>query len=117
MNTKRIAGLLVALSLLVTLNGLAEAVKLTVQADQLGAKINPAMWGIFFEDINLGADGGLYAELVKNRSFDFPDPMMGWAKEATGTAKGSLAFQTDSPFNPANARYLRVQAEGGGFGP
>ena len=36
------------------------------------------MWGIFFEDINFGADGGLYAELVKNRSFEFPDPLMGW---------------------------------------
>ena len=46
---------------------------LTVRADQSGAKINPAMWGIFFEDINLGADGGLYAELVKNRSFEFPE--------------------------------------------
>ena len=46
---------------------------LTVRVDQPGAKINPAMWGLFFEDINLGADGGLYAELVKNRGFEF-DP-------------------------------------------
>jgi len=36
---------------------------LTVRADAPGARINPAMWGIFFEDINFGADGGLYAAL------------------------------------------------------
>ncbi|MET0553485.1 MAG: alpha-L-arabinofuranosidase, partial [Vicinamibacteria bacterium] len=47
-------------------------VTLRVQADRPGPRVNPAMWGIFFEDINLGADGGLYAELVKNRSFEFP---------------------------------------------
>lgn len=45
-----------------------------------GVKIQPTMYGIFFEDINLGADGGLYAELVKNRSFEFDTPLMGWAQ-------------------------------------
>lgn len=42
------------------------------------ASINPNMWGVFFKDINMGADGGLYAELIKNRSFEFFRPMMGW---------------------------------------
>jgi alpha-N-arabinofuranosidase len=41
-------------------------------------KIQPTMYGIFFEDINQAADGGLYAELVKNRSFEFYNPLMGW---------------------------------------
>lgn len=45
-----------------------------------GIKIQPTMYGIFFEDINLGADGGLYAELVKNRSFEFANPLMGWSQ-------------------------------------
>ena len=36
------------------------------------------MYGVFFEDINYGADGGLYGELVKNWSFEFPQPLMGW---------------------------------------
>ena len=53
---------------------------ITVNVDQPGARINPAMWGVFFEDINFGADGGLYAEMVKNRSFEFPEPLMGWSK-------------------------------------
>jgi alpha-L-arabinofuranosidase len=42
----------------------------TVQADKPVAEISTNMWGIFFEDINLGADGGMYVELIKNRSFE-----------------------------------------------
>lgn len=41
-------------------------------------KIQPTMYGIFYEDINFSADGGLYAELIKNGSFEFPDAKMGW---------------------------------------
>ena len=49
-----------------------------LQINKPGPAIQPTMWGIFFEDINFAADGGLYAELVKNRSFSFDAPMMGW---------------------------------------
>ena len=52
--------------------------KISVLANKPGTEIQPTMWGIFFEDINFAADGGLYAELVKNRSFKFPDPLTGW---------------------------------------
>ncbi|WP_163714721.1 alpha-L-arabinofuranosidase C-terminal domain-containing protein [Mangrovibacterium lignilyticum] len=52
--------------------------KIELQLNKPGPAIEPTMWGIFFEDINFGADGGLYGELVKNRSFGFDDPMMGW---------------------------------------
>ena len=51
---------------------------ITVYADKPGSSIQPTMWGIFFEDINFAADGGIYAELVKNRSFEFFKPLMGW---------------------------------------
>jgi alpha-L-arabinofuranosidase len=85
---------------------------ITVHADQTGAKINPAMWGVFFEDINFGADGGLYAELVKNRGFEFPDPLMGWIKINPALAKGELSVRDDAPFNPNNPHYLRLQSEG-----
>ena len=50
----------------------------TVELDQPRGQVSSKLWGVFFEDINMGADGGLYAELVKNRSFEFPDPWMGW---------------------------------------
>ena len=85
---------------------------INVQADKPGAKINPAMWGIFFEDINFGADGGLYAELVKNRAFEFPDPLMGWTKISPSNARGEIAVRDDGPFAPANPHYVRIRSEG-----
>lgn len=53
-------------------------VRISVLADKPISEIQPTLWGIFFEDINFAADGGLYAELVKNRSFEFAQPAMGW---------------------------------------
>jgi alpha-N-arabinofuranosidase len=85
---------------------------ITIQADQPGAKINPAMWGVFFEDINFGADGGLYAELVKNRGFEFPDPLMGWIKISPSLAQGELTVRDDAPFNTNNPHYVRLESAG-----
>ncbi len=85
---------------------------ITVHADQPGAKINPAMWGIFFEDINFGADGGLYAELVKNRGFEFPEPLMGWTKISPSKAQGEMSVREDVPFNAHNPHYVRLQSAG-----
>jgi alpha-L-arabinofuranosidase len=88
------------------------ATTIEVQADKPGAKINPAMWGIFFEDINFGADGGLYAEMVKNRSFEFPDPLMGWIKISPSLAQGQLSVRVDEPFDTNNPHYVRLLSEG-----
>ena len=55
----------------------------TVATNKPAADVQPTMWGLFFEDINLGADGGVYAELVKNRSFEFAAPLMGWKEQKT----------------------------------
>jgi alpha-N-arabinofuranosidase len=85
---------------------------LTIQTDRPGADINPAMWGIFFEDINFGADGGLYAELVKNRGFEFPDPMTGWMKISPSLAQGELSIRDEDAFDPANPHYVRIHSEG-----
>ncbi|WP_291125465.1 alpha-L-arabinofuranosidase C-terminal domain-containing protein [Flavobacterium sp. UBA6031] len=59
---------------------LANAQKTTLEVDvaKTIAKIQPTMYGVFFEDINFAADGGLYAEMIKNRSFEFEAPLMGW---------------------------------------
>jgi alpha-L-arabinofuranosidase len=107
------AGFLTALAF--TLAATASPATITIQADQLGAKINPAMWGIFFEDINFGADGGLYAELVKNRGFEFPDPLMGWIINRAQLAKGEVTVRDDAPFNAKNSHYVRVRSEGTGL--
>ena len=74
------------LVLILSLNSFPQR-KLTVIADKPIASVAPTMWGVFFEDINFGADGGLYAELVKNRSFEFPTPMMGWRESRVNYQK------------------------------
>src|SRR5215213_257631 len=78
--------------------------KLTVMADKPVAEIAPTMWGIFFEDINFAADGGLYAEMVKNRSFDFPMPMTGW-KEVKRGGSGKILFINNA------GRYARIKVD------
>lgn len=98
--------LLVMLSLLLH----AQAATIEVQVDKPVGNINPAMWGIFFEDINFGADGGLYAELIKNRAFEFPDPMMGWMKLIPTKSRGRLSIRDEKPFNAANPHYLRIES-------
>ena len=70
--------ILSVLALLVGMHGLMAQAVLDVSVDKPLAPISSSMWGIFFEDINFAADGGLYAELVKNRSFEFDQPTMGW---------------------------------------
>ncbi len=76
------------------------------------------MWGVFFEDMNFGADGGLYAELVKNRSFEFTNPMMGWSKLSPNSSAGTVEIYDQEPFNEANPHYLHIESGvvGEGFG-
>ena len=63
----------------------AQKTNLTVDLTKSVAKIQPTMYGVFFEDINFAADGGLYAEMVKNRSFEFNVPLMGWSQPNSST--------------------------------
>lgn len=84
---------------------------LTVNAKELKAGIQPTMWGVFFEDINLGADGGIYAELVKNRSFEFSRPMMGWKPLQKKFTEGAFLIINRKDVNTANPRFLRVKAD------
>jgi alpha-L-arabinofuranosidase len=96
----------------------AQPVKeISVLASKPYADIQPAMWGIFFEDINFAADGGLYTELVKNRSFEFLLPMMGW-KEERQNGDGRLMASFYSPSDPVNPRFLTmvINAENGAYG-
>ena len=77
--------------------------QMVIQANKIGAEIQPTMYGLFFEDINYGADGGLYAEMIKNRSFEFPQNFMGW------TTFGNVKLMNDGPFE-RNPHYVRLGA-------
>ena len=72
------SSLLLSLGLATAMSLCAANNVLTVQVDKPGAPIQPTMYGLFFEDINYAADGGLYAEMVKNRSFEFPQNLAAW---------------------------------------
>ena len=83
----------------------AEPNEMVVRVDKPGAEIQPTMYGLFFEDINYAADGGLYAELVKNRSFEFPQHLMGWY------SFGRVTVKNDGPFE-RNPHYVRLENPG-----
>lgn len=108
--------IMVTLLLMVVAVTLNAAPRITVDVAHPGAGISPTMYGVFFEDINFGADGGLYAELVKNRSFEFDRPLMGWRIiRRTGARGDVLIFNDDNrPRNPRYAR-IRVEQQGQGF--
>ena len=57
-------------SLLATAIGAQAQVQINVDAAHPGIHVSPTLYGIFYEDINHAADGGLYAELIRNRSFE-----------------------------------------------
>ncbi|MCU4164030.1 alpha-L-arabinofuranosidase C-terminal domain-containing protein [Carboxylicivirga caseinilyticus] len=85
---------------------LSAQIKMTVNAKQVGAEIQPDMYGVFFEDINFGADGGIYAELIKNRSFEFEHPFVGW------TPFGDVVIKSTDPCFDKNPNYVRISGKG-----
>ncbi|MFF5426717.1 MULTISPECIES: alpha-L-arabinofuranosidase C-terminal domain-containing protein [unclassified Streptomyces] len=95
---------------------------LSVDAAGTGPAIDPTMYGVFFEDINNAADGGLYAELVQNRSFEFGPadnrsytPLTSWQQTASGGATGTLKVVDDAErLNERNRNHLRVDLAGTG---
>lgn len=99
---KRCNLILIALAFF-AVTSFAQTNEMIIQTKKLGAEIQPTMYGLFFEDINYGADGGLYAELVKNRSFEFPQNLMGWK------TFGNVVLKNDGPFE-RNPHYVRLSA-------
>jgi alpha-L-arabinofuranosidase len=100
----------------------AKPVVISVDAAHPGTAISPQMFGVFFEDINFGADGGLYPELVKNRSFEFQEPLTGWHETLGYTVgkgldphKGELSVRTDAPLHASNPHYLRAKVYEPGY--
>ncbi len=89
--------------------------ELTVDMSETIAPIQPTMYGIFFEDINFAADGGLYAEMIKNRSFEFTIPMMGWSQPNSDrhsyNNESGYALPVKYFEGEGNLNFLRVQVK------
>ena len=86
----------------------------TVHTNAIGAKVPATLWGIFFEDINRAADGGIYAEMVENRSFDFPQPMTAWTTWPKPRLRdGIFVVVNQSAEDPADPKYLAIDLRAG----
>ena len=110
-NMKKITTLIA--SVLIGFNAMAQkTTKIEVDATKPLVEIQPTMYGIFFEDINFAADGGLYAELIKNRSFEFEYPWMGWKHlpnaETRFNLVNELTIYNNAKANSANPKVVRV---------
>ena len=89
-----------------------------------GVSIAPELIGLFFEDINFAADGGLYAELIENRSFEAKEAYgnpgrfyavddFGYAWEPlyqAGKEEPLMQYVTGTPVSAVNPHYLRFTA-------
>ena len=80
-------------------------VQIVLSPDNYGSKISDVQYGIFFEEINHAADGGLWSEMVSNRSFEdnSSDPENWWTDENT-----TLSIATENLMNSAQQQYLHV---------
>jgi alpha-L-arabinofuranosidase len=97
---------------------LAVALPVKSQQTNAGKRISPDLFGIFFEDINYAADGGLYAELVQNRSFEYSPsdhggwhPLTSWDYLHEGYAIGSISVESAAPLHANNPHYMQLRVE------
>ena len=119
MKLRNLFVLLLALMLPLT----AGAGTLTADVGNTTVEMSDTLYGLFFEDINYGADGGLYAELLQNRSFEYEDILnpkvtdhyTGWGFNLAFGATGTATVQTENPLNANNPTYMRVNCTKGEY--
>ncbi len=92
---------------------LAQTSTITIQANQPAATISSNLFGIFFEEINMAGDGGIYAELVRNRSFEDASTPTQWTLVTNGAATGSWSIDTSMPLSSSNTQSLKLTMTGG----
>lgn len=87
----------------------AQTASITIAADKPGHAISPTLYGIFFEDINCSADGGLYAELVRNRNFEDGTTPDYWEALGGASADVGLTIDDSEPVTAKNPHSLKVE--------
>ncbi len=99
-------------------SGFAQPAKIIVDVAHPSHPIPQTLWGIFFEDINLSADGGIYPELVRNRSFEDANTLENWKFTKGGNSDGEASIITadvhgvPTPLNPFNRKSLQIKMDG-----
>jgi len=101
-----------AIALMISTGPMAAAT-VDVQVNKPGHKIPATLWGVFFEDINLSADGGIYPELVRNLSFEDSDKPENWDFTPAQNGKSQASIDSSRPLNAFNKRSLRIDSDGG----
>jgi alpha-L-arabinofuranosidase len=89
------------------------SVTLAIQAGQPGVQISSNLFGIFFEEINFAGEGGIYAEMVRNRSFDNSTNADYWTLVTQGSAAGQISVDANQPLNINNTRSLKLTMQSG----
>ena len=100
----------------------AGATRIRIECGQPTVPLSPHLYGLFFEDINFGADGGLYAELVRNRSFEYHSlerthrgtgyhPLYAWDKVERNGGRATAQVVNTAPLNDNNRNYLQLRIE------
>lgn len=84
------------------------AAVVTIQRGQPGARISSNLFGIFFEEINHAGDGGLYAELIRNRSFEEPEHLNSWQAITNAGFADQISADNSKPIDPANPWSMRL---------
>jgi alpha-L-arabinofuranosidase len=109
---------LAGLALLATIAVNAQPATISVDLTRTGHKIPETLWGIFFEDINMSTDGGIYPELVRNRSFEDADTPENWKFTNIGPGTSEAIISTADvhgqpiPLNAFNRKSLRLKVDG-----
>ena len=117
---------------LLSVSAMAAPVQIQIDCAKPTVELSPYLYGLFFEDINYGADGGLYAELVQNRSFEYfnieprdrlrektagdMNPMYAWEVIERGGGKCRTTVSRWTPLNRANENYLTIYIDKPGDG-
>src|SRR5258708_3393119 len=102
--TRLVSGILVMASL----DARAQTASVTIQANLPGAAISSNLFGVFFEEINFGGEGGLYGELVRNRSLGNSSNPDYWTLVTQGTAAGQMSVDTSRPLNTNSIKSLKL---------
>jgi len=109
MKNQAITCLEVVAALLVATAGQGQpSATLTIQVNQPGVAVSSNLFGIFFEEINFAGEGGLYAEMVRNRAFYDPSSPDYWTQITQGSATGTMAVDTTQPLNTNMPNTLKL---------
>ena len=110
-------GLFISLGIIMAARTIStDQASIKVYAAEAGPRISPMLRGIFFEEINHAGDGGLYAEMIRNRSLEDAETPENWEEICEGGASGELGIDDSKPLNEWNKRALKVVVKSTGNG-